>query len=178
MSYIGAKPAEQILSSADIQDGAISTVDLADASITQAKLASGVAGTGPTFSAYPTSPQNITQNVFTKVNYGTEDFDTNNNFASSRFTPTVAGYYQLTLSVGFNETSTTGYLALYKNGSEYKDVFSPVSGSPFNAFSGTTLVYANGSTDYFEVYIYMANTQNCSNNYVNSYFQGVMVRSA
>jgi hypothetical protein len=49
MSYIGAKPAEQILSSADIQDGAISTVDLANGSITAAKMASagawGPAGT-------------------------------------------------------------------------------------------------------------------------------------
>lgn len=41
MSYIGAKPAEQILSSADIQDGAISTVDLADGAITPAKLSTG-----------------------------------------------------------------------------------------------------------------------------------------
>jgi hypothetical protein len=49
MSYIGAKPAEQILSSADIQDGSISTADLANGSITAAKMASagawGPAGT-------------------------------------------------------------------------------------------------------------------------------------
>jgi hypothetical protein len=50
----------------------------------------------------------ITSNTFTKVQINTEEFDTNSNFDSTtnyRFTPTVAGYYQVNGSVN-NYSST------------------------------------------------------------------------
>ena len=66
------------------------------ASIPQAALAAGVAGNGPAFSAYQSTQQTgISSATFTKVNFQTEEFDTNSNFASSTFTPTIAGYYQI-----------------------------------------------------------------------------------
>ena len=37
--------------------------------------------------------QTLSSGTLTKVTFDTELFDTNNNFASSRFTPTVAGQY-------------------------------------------------------------------------------------
>ena len=55
----------------------------------------GLAAAGPAFSAYLSANQSVSANVFTKITFDTEDFDTNSNFSSSRFTPTVAGYYQL-----------------------------------------------------------------------------------
>lgn len=44
MSYIGYKPADKPLTSADITDGIISSADIANGAITSAKLASGVGG--------------------------------------------------------------------------------------------------------------------------------------
>jgi hypothetical protein len=41
----------------------------------------------PAFSAYSTSNQSIPATTATKITFDTEEFDTNSNFASSRFTP-------------------------------------------------------------------------------------------
>jgi hypothetical protein len=55
-----------------------------------------VSGNMPAVFAYKDgTPQSITNSTFTKVTFNTELYDTNNNFASSTFTPTVAGYYQI-----------------------------------------------------------------------------------
>ena len=44
MGYLGYKPADKPLTSADITDGIISSADIANGAITSAKLASGVGG--------------------------------------------------------------------------------------------------------------------------------------
>jgi hypothetical protein len=80
----------------------------------------GLSAAGPAFSAYASSSQNITANTLTLVTLGTELFDTNNNFASSRFTPTVAGYYQINGIVrGTGTTMTLLQASIYKNGSAF-----------------------------------------------------------
>ena len=74
-----------------------------------------VSGNMPAFSAYLSAGQSINSSEYTKVLFNTELFDTNNNFASSRFTPTVAGYYQVNLmTVGQTVTSAV-FSAIYKN---------------------------------------------------------------
>jgi hypothetical protein len=75
--------------------GAVNSTYLLDGSVTQAKLSTNVAGNGPAFSATKSANQTVTSGVFTTITFDTEQFDTNNNFASNTFTPTVAGYYQI-----------------------------------------------------------------------------------
>jgi hypothetical protein len=137
-----------------------------------------VSGNMPTFSAYQASPQTVTNSVFTKVTFDTEVFDTNSNFASSRFTPTVAGYYQLNWCI-YPASSTTSSLArLYKNGSFF---YNPYAGSGLvNALSGGSgLVYMNGSTDYLEIYVYLAGASpTLQEGATWTYFNGSMVRGA
>ena len=60
---------------------------------------------GPAFSAYANAATSLTNGAFTKISFQVEDYDTNNNFASSRFTPTVAGYYQISAAshIGLSE---------------------------------------------------------------------------
>ena len=113
----------------------------------------------PAFSATRTATtQSINSGVFTKVQFSEEVFDTNNNFDSTtnyRFTPTVAGYYQVNWSLLCDLlTSTTEYIvALYKNGSNYSWASNLTAASAhYNATTGSELVYLNGSTDYIEVY--------------------------
>lgn len=141
-----------------------------------------VSGNMPAFAAYANTNQALTQNTFTKVTFGTEVFDTNNNFASSRFTPTVAGYYQLNTAINFggNATATYGLVSFYKNGTEYARQ-SVVSATTVNNLTGSTLVYLNGSTDYVEVYVYSTQTNiSLFGDGTGSYttFSGSLVRSA
>ena len=109
------------------------------------------ANTAPTFSAYQSSSQTgIVNGVFTKILFQTEEWDTNNNFASSTFTPTVAGYYQVNAGVAWLAGYSTAILSIYKNGSAYKDGTS----LPTATYRSTVnaIVYCNGSTDYIEIY--------------------------
>lgn len=149
----------------------------------QPALSTGVAGTGPAFSAYQSSNQSISNTTFTKVTLDVEEFDTNNNFASNRFTPTVAGYYQINGFVLFSTGTATNaaFCNLFKNGVDYKRGVQ----ASFNTANNigccvSTLVYFNGSTDYVELYVYQNNGS--SNSTIGgaslTYFNGSMVRSA
>lgn len=149
-------------------------------------LTTGTAGVpvnGPAFSAYATGNQSISGTTSTKVTFGSEDFDTNSNFASSRFTPTVTGYYQINANVNFANTASYAYVMLWKNGAVYKTIaYSATSSSFYTTIGGAAVVYMNGSTDYLEVYVYVGTTMNivsnagANENAIN--FSGALVRSA
>jgi hypothetical protein len=162
--------------------GSVSTSYLVDGSVTQAKLSTNVAGNGPAFSAYANTTQAISQSTFTKVTFGTELFDTNNNFSSSTFTPTVAGYYQLNASINFGGGSASSYsiVSFYKNGSEAARSFA-VNATQVYSAPACWLAYFNGTTDYVEVYAYTGQTSVSlygTSGGAFTYFQGYLVRSA
>jgi hypothetical protein len=178
-----------------IADGAVTTGKIADSSITTAKIAAGavvqadigtnVAGTGPAFSAWPSANQSVSNSTWTKITYDVESFDTNNNFGSSRFTPTVAGYYQINARVvanGFASAQTI--LSIWKNGSESTGrrlMQIPNSTSSSICPMGSALIFMNGSTDYIEVYIFQnsGSTQSFLGNYpAEAYFEGSLARAA
>lgn len=134
----------------------------------------------PAFSACKSgSAQSITSGVYTKVTFNTENFDTNNNFTSSTFTPTVAGYYQINGRVD-SETSgsiTRLLIAIFKNGIEATRGGDMLAG---NAVVVSDVIYCNGTTDYIEIYTYMIGTSLVARaNVANlTYFSGSMIRSA
>lgn len=142
------------------------------ASVQQTYLASGVAGTGPAFSAYASSATSLTGGTSTKIQFQTEVFDTNSNFASSTFTPSVAGYYQV--NAGYQITSQDNQLYIYKNGSVFYQSAESVSYG--QTVSG--LVYCNGSTDYIEIYAYVTSTVNCVTGSNKTWFNGFLARAA
>jgi hypothetical protein len=156
------------------------------ATVTQGMIGSGVAGTGPAFSAYASSSGTITSDVWTKVPINTEGFDTNSNFDTGtyRFTPTVAGYYSFTGSV-FTQGSTSVtrlLLGIYKNGVEAQGgIIGDLRGGTVtnSGVNGSVLLNMNGTTDYAEFYLYESGTV-CA--YLGgspyTYFQGHLVRSA
>jgi len=138
-----------------------------------------VSGNMPAFSAYPSANQtSISNGTWTKVTLDLKDFDTASCFASSRFTPTVAGYYQIEGSVYSNAgvvNPTDTRSAIYKNGTLYKGV---------RATGGTAsptvscVVFLNGSTDYVELYGYLDNATSglFSTTYTN--MSGSLVRAS
>lgn len=151
-----------------------------DGVIVQADLASGVAGTGPAFSYYQSVSQSMTANVQTKITYTSSEFDTTGGmFSSSRFTPTIAGYYQITAKVAPVSTiAAWSNCTIYKNGSKYKSGFSTSTSASVDSPTVTALVYCNGSTDYIEIYCIQNQSQNTSTGSSEAYFQGVLVRAA
>jgi hypothetical protein len=138
-----------------------------------------VSGNMPAFSAYQSSAQTVSTNTYTKILFQTEEFDTNSNFSSSRFTPTIAGYYQLNSSVQINDAFTGGGILIYKNGTEYKrGQITDNSAAYTGTFIVTGLVYFNGTTDYAEIYIRIGIGQTLVASSSGTTFQGSMVRTA
>ena len=139
-----------------------------------------VSGNMPTFCAYQSSAQTISNSTWTKLQFQTEEWDTANCFDSTtnyRFTPNVAGYYQVNMAVAYGPGTNSEFTtALYKNGSNYK-YFWDIS-TTWYLVNGSVTVYLNGSTDYIELYAWIATGQALNANAINTYFQAIMVRSA
>jgi hypothetical protein len=153
------------------------TLTLPENTGTLISTASTFSGTGPAFSAYQNSAQTLVTSTSTKITYDVEEFDTNSNFASSRFTPTVAGYYNFSTAIQMGVQASIIILTFFKNGSAAKAV-GQTSTSVVSLISGSALIYCNGSTDYVEVYAQLGTGQALSASSSQTYFQGVLVRAA
>jgi len=175
-------PADGTISSAKIAANAVTTAKITNANITQAKLASGVAGNGPSFSAYLNSNFSISNTTHTKLRFDAEEWDSDGCFDSTtnfRFTPNVAGYYMIGGHFQPNASYTVGTTTLYKNGNLYRVLhWNQQSETTPAPVGGTTLVHMNGSSDYVELYGYMTVGQQIQSGSEWTWFQGHMVRSA
>lgn len=131
----------------------------------------------PAFSVHASSNQSVTTTVSTKILFQTELFDTNNNFASSRFTPTVAGYYQFNAYLSPNTVVTRTLVMLYKNGVRVNILLDGTSVP--GTGGGGTILYLNGTTDYVEIYGRLDGTSPEYNSASDStYFSGALIRAA
>jgi len=127
---------------------------------------------------------NITDTVISFDNdSGGSSFDTNNFYDTSdyKFTPTIAGYYQLTAQLEFslNTGNNLFGLMIFKNGSEYLRIRRWNDGSNSNVnINITGIVPFNGSSDYAQVYGW----QNSGGNITvaqgsgRTYFEGHYIR--
>ena len=98
----------------------------------------------------------LAHNTHTKLSISSEAIDTDNCFdlgANNRFTPNKAGKYLFTLRVIAPSSTNSDYISAYiqKNGS------SSVAGAngvnlEYNTTGCSSIVEANGTTDYFEAY--------------------------
>ena len=153
--------------------------------ITLPALTATMAINGPAFSAYQSSnSQTIASSTFTKIQFNTKEFDTANCFDNTtnyRFTPTVAGYYQVNACVGlFSNATGLCLVSIYKNGSRFRDgaIIPNTQGATCPA---SALIYFNGSTDYAEIYMFQnsGSTLSISVNVGSAgFFQASMVRAA
>lgn len=147
----------------------------------------GVPVNGPAFSAYFTGTQSVTSNTITKATVNTEVFDTNSNYdptTNYRFTPTVAGYYQVSFAaegVANAGTCQAVNAVPYKNGNivngltfAYGAYLYPTAVNGGSS-TGTVLVYMNGSTDFLELYLKVIGTSPAVS---SAYFSAFLARSA
>ena len=114
----------------------------------------------PAFRATVSTTTNITHQVITKMAFDTEVFDTDNCYdptTNYRFTPTVAGKYQvqsMAILAGDANTLNSTILYLYKNGSEviqnqFRDTTNEMHRNGHNL---SVIVDMNGTTDYLEMF--------------------------
>ena len=123
----------------------------------------GVGGANtPAFSVYLNANQSISNNTLTKVTFDTEEYDSDNAFASNKFTvPSGEGgkyllSYIITIDGAQNSNTDSTYLKLLKNGSTTIDEpgwdfkTNPIR---FHSYGGSKIVTLSAG-DYVEVHAY------------------------
>ena len=165
-------PVSQI-NSASIENGGVAQVD----------LASGVAGTGPAFNAGTGNNKSAANATATEMaGYNAALFDTAScfNTTTGRFTPNVAGYYQISCNVDFGingiGAASSISASIYRNNGLYWSGGLQTSGLCFASTGATTVVFMNGTTDFVSVYFFQ-NTGSTATGFLVR-FAGVMVRAA
>jgi hypothetical protein len=127
-----------------------------DLTVTGTLTVDGLAvGAGPTFSAYRNAARNATGGgVFTAILPDTEEFDTASCYdtTTGRFTPNIAGYYQINGAVYIGSSIGEVMAAFYKSGALYK--YGTRTAANGNGASVSSIIYFNGTTDYVELYVY------------------------
>lgn len=140
-------------------------------------------GNGPAFSAYLSTNQTPTNATYTKVQINTESYDTNGCFDTTlyRFTPTVAGYYQVQAACRISGTTPSTYVwAIYKNGSNIAELNIASTPATYDNRVVASLISMNGTTDYLEFYCYCAaaSSQTFNAGANATYFQAFLARGA
>jgi hypothetical protein len=149
------------------------TADSAEA--TGIKWATASSASFPAFSATPSSSLTPSASTDTKVLFQTETFDTAGNFASSTFTPTTAGYYQININLLCNNNGRV-IVYLFKNGGVWTRLVDYNNANNLVA-TGSSVVNMNGTTDYLEVYIWMSGgTRTVDSGATVTQFNGVGIR--
>jgi len=119
----------------------------------------------PAFSVYKSSDQGLSDNVNTKVSWNAEFYDTDNAFASDKFTVPSGknGKYflhtKMYSSCAGNGNYNTGELMFYKNGARIDYAifdFRDNPGHQFTVQAAITLPLV--ATDYVEVYLQVDDT--------------------
>ncbi len=115
----------------------------------------------PAFMAYISSDSAMTQNVYTKIAYNSELYDADGCYDAStnyRFLPTTAGKYFLsaTAKQATNDSGNAMIISIYENGSsiyQYKNVSYNTTSQSISVQT-SVVVDADGSNDYYEVFLY------------------------
>lgn len=124
--------------------------------------------------------QSVANNADILAVFGTEVFDTANCYdpSTSKFKPSVAGYYKIEAKFALPDWSLSGgYVRaiIRKNGSTVMDyVYGPLN--MYATFMLHNTLYLNGTTD--EVYLTIGNASGATHNILAQYFQGFLVRAA
>lgn len=150
---------------------------------TSASAAKTVVDAGaPAFSAYQSTLQTLPNTTLTKIQLQTEEFDTAgayDNATNYRFTPQVAGYYQVNGGLQFSAGATGEcIISVFKNGVETKRG-QDLSTTLTVGLNMAALVFLNGTTDYIELWGYQGSGGNKNTNTGASftYFQAYLARA-
>ena len=172
------------VTSNELASNSVVAAKIESGAVTQAKLGTNVVGNGPAFTSVIAAQQNFgIGGLETKIIL-TETSDTNNNFASSTFTATVAGHYLFAGAMQINalagNTFLTGHSTIYKNGSRFA-VGQYNGASSTNIVSPVSCIISLNANDTVEFYATtFATGAGCfiTNAIQTTYFTGCLIRSA
>jgi len=146
----------------DMLSGSIANAKLANSSITLNSSAVSLGGSHsidntPVFLVKMDADQTISTNTFTKLELDTETYDTDNAFASFKFTVPSGedGKYVFHYAMSTNSitSSTIGATALYKNGSMVDESFArSYPNQSTGAYPHKSCVLSLSAGDYVELY--------------------------
>jgi len=143
------------------------------------------ASAAPAFSAFGSAATTINNVTNTKIILQTKEFDTAGAFDATttyRFTPLVAGYYQVNGGIAFSPNATGfRFITIFKNGTAIKGGQNLPGGSTnFLGITVAALVFLNGSTDYLELFGNQnsGSTLTTTTSASETYFQAFLARSA
>lgn len=128
----------------------------------------------PSFMARKNTIQTLAPATFTKVIFQVETFDTNDNFESSTFTPSVSGKYILTAQFAI-DSGADAFILIFKNGSPYCWGNRIANASTANYPNICVVADANGVSDYFEVLAYIGVGGDILSDSDRTYFSGGML---
>ena len=140
-----------------------------------------VSGNMPAFRAYLSTNTTISAATYTTIALDTKSYDTANCYSTStyRFTPNVAGYYLVNLTVSAIASATQLNPTIAKNGTRtiYGTVTNGISGY---AAGGTAsdIVYMNGSTDYITAQVYIGTNPTMFSGTDGTVLSASLIRSA
>ena len=199
-AVVTGKIADGTIANADINDlaaskltGALPAISAANLTSIPAAEISGSMDYGykntPAFLAYTTNNgQNIPNATWTKVTHGNELFDSDNKFASGRFTPTVAGKYVLSGMIEYEQQDqdSATYLEIFKNGStiaggRWFNTHPDGGAGGANTSHYLSIVATSDTDDYFELYVYQnSGGRNITNSFgtYSSHFSGYKLAGA
>jgi len=156
-----------------------------DGKVPQAALAANVAGNGPAFVAIVDTATSCPASTQTKILFGTEVYDTHSCYApaTSRFTPSVAGYYFVQGSCTFGSTAWgaaggASARVLASNGQGVYIEYAIPNNSNWQTITASGLFYMNGTTDYVEFFASPSVTTSAVQYGGYGKFSGYMVRAA
>jgi len=144
--------------------------------------------TPPAFYVHQNASTNVPNtNVLTQIAFQVELLDSHNWFASNRFTPQLAGWYQINAGVSFGGSPIVSAsivaAQIRKNGTSVAISASSITSasSGFVAPTVSTLVFLNGTTDFVDVSGQQNSTTTTNaptSGVVTTNFSGHFVRSA
>lgn len=180
-SVFGAVTTVTVKNDSGVLDAGLSVVSYGLLAPTNVSVPATVTGSGPAFSAYQSTLQSISTSTLTKVQFQTEEFDTAAAFDSTtnyRFTPLVAGYYQINGAAALASLAGSLTAIIYKNGTEFKRGTN--FADPGLQATASALISMNGTTDYVELFMFQASggSINTVATASQTYFQGFLARPA
>jgi hypothetical protein len=147
--------------------------------MTRANFVSGIGGTNtPNFKVNQSSGQSISNATFTKLAWGTEQWDSDSAFASDKFTvPSGQGgkyWFQATTEIPNIDSGEFVNITFYKNGSGQDGTTARWYSATSNGGvrSRVQVVLNLSASDYIEVYVYHNEGGSQSTNNAESTFSG------
>ena len=136
----------------------------------------------PTFYGFKAKKLTGSTSYQTNINniiYDTEIYDTANSYdpVSSRFTPKIAGYYQVNAGIRVFVDANNRVersLIIYKNDVSEISGINTISDGPVN-IGVNGVVYLNGTTDYISVKMYSSNNFTADNLPISNFFEAYLI---